>query len=100
MSKIVSTNYEGKYKSTTSSPLNNEIPITVNARVFTPVDLLASAYGSCLLGTIDYEAQKRVFLRTNQEVKLNTKWEQEIKLLRSASNYSSKIVIMMSRKIL
>ncbi|TQM21081.1 OsmC family protein [Chryseobacterium aquifrigidense] len=61
MSKIVSTNYEGKYKSTTSTPLNNEIPITVNAGVFTPVDLLASAYGSCLLGTIDYEAQKKNF---------------------------------------
>ncbi|WP_426588279.1 OsmC family protein [Mucilaginibacter sp. R-33] len=60
MSKKVEVKYQGKYKSTTKSPLNEE-EITVNAVRFTPVDLLASAYGSCLLGTIDYEAHKNQF---------------------------------------
>jgi len=64
MSKKVEVKYQGKYKSTTRSPLNEE-EITVNAVRFTPVDLLASAYGSCLLGTIDYEAHKNQFETTD-----------------------------------
>lgn len=60
MSAIIKTTYEGKYLSTTKSPLNKE-PIAANAVQFTPVDLLISAYGSCLLGTIDYAAHLRHF---------------------------------------
>ena len=58
--KTVETTYQGKYTSTTKSSLNTEA-ITVNAVRFTPVDLLFSAYGSCLLGTIDWEAHKNGF---------------------------------------
>lgn len=60
MCKKIETTYEGKYQSSTKSPLN-EKPITVNAVRFSPVDLLASAYGSCLLGTVDFEAKKQQF---------------------------------------
>lgn len=63
MSKAIRTNYEGRYMSKTKSPLNEE-PITVNAVRFTPVDLLTSAYGSCILGTIDFEARKKEFETT------------------------------------
>lgn len=64
MSIVIETKYEGKYKSSTKTPLSEE-PIAVNAVRFNPVDLLASAYGSCLLGTIDYEARKKQFDTTD-----------------------------------
>jgi len=60
MSKIIETLYIGKYTSNTPAPLNED-GVTVNAVHFSPVDLLISAYGSCLLGTIDYEAHKKGF---------------------------------------
>lgn len=63
MSKTIETIYQGGYTSKTENPLSNG-PVTVSATRFTPVDLLVSAYGSCLLGTIDYEAHKNQF-KTN-----------------------------------
>jgi|GEM_PF-1433787 len=60
MPKTIETKYLGSYKSGTNTPFNIE-PITVGATQFTPVDLLVSAYGSCLLGTIDHEARKKQF---------------------------------------
>jgi len=63
MSILIETNYEGKYRSSTKTPLSEE-RIAVNAARFNPVDLLASAYGSCLLGTIDWEARKEHFETT------------------------------------
>jgi len=60
MSAVIETIYQGNYKCTTQSPLNED-PITTKAAQFSPVDLLASAYGSCLLATIDYEARKKQF---------------------------------------
>ncbi|MFZ4860876.1 OsmC family protein [Sphingobacterium sp. Mn56C] len=60
MSKKIETLYKGKYTSNTKTPLNED-DVVVNAVSFTPVDLLVSAYGSCLLGTIDYEAHKKGF---------------------------------------
>lgn len=63
MSILIETNYEGKYRSGTKTPLSSE-KIAVNAARFNPVDLLASAYGSCLLGTIDWEARKEQFETT------------------------------------
>lgn len=49
MSAVIETIYQGNYKCTTQSPLNED-PITTKAAQFSPVDLLASAYGSCLFG--------------------------------------------------
>ncbi|TDW99009.1 OsmC family protein [Dinghuibacter silviterrae] len=63
MAKTIETMYEGGYTSKTTTPLNNE-PVTVSATRFTPVDLLVSAYGSCLLGTIDYAANQGQFKTT------------------------------------
>lgn len=60
MPKTIATEYFGGYKSGTKTPFNTE-PVMVGATQFTPVDLLVSAYGSCLLGTIDYEARKKHF---------------------------------------
>ena len=56
----VETNYEGKFKSASMSPLSEE-PIVVSAPRFGPIDLLSAAYGSCLLLTIDGEAKKENF---------------------------------------
>lgn len=76
MSKLITTQYEGKYKSSTKTPLNEE-PVTVNAVQFTPVDLLASAYGSCLLGTIDYEAYKQKFNTTGAKSEIEYKMSED-----------------------
>lgn len=43
MPKTIETKYLGSYKSGTNTPFNIE-PITVGATLFTPVDLLVSAY--------------------------------------------------------
>jgi uncharacterized OsmC-like protein len=64
MSITVETNYEGRFKSATRSPLNQE-PINVSAARFGPIDLLSAAYGSCLLLTIDNEARKKHFETTD-----------------------------------
>src|SRR5262249_39398245 len=64
MSIMVETNYKGKFKSATRSPLNEE-PIHVSAARFGPIDLLSAAYGSCLLLTIDNEARKKHFDTTD-----------------------------------
>lgn len=69
MSAIIKTTYEGKYLSTTKSPLNKE-PIAANAVQCTPVDLLMSAYGSCLLGTIDYAAHLKQFEIKNAQTQI------------------------------
>jgi uncharacterized OsmC-like protein len=60
MPKTIETKYLGNYKSGTKTPFNTD-PVTVAATQFTPVDLLVSAYGSCLLGTMDFEARKKQF---------------------------------------
>lgn len=58
MTKIETT-YAGRYNSTTNSPLSND-PIKVDLK-FGPIDLLMSAYGSCMLGTVDYYARRNKF---------------------------------------
>ncbi|MCA4810360.1 OsmC family protein [Empedobacter stercoris] len=60
MEKTIETIYQGQFTSNTACELN-ENGVTVNAVHFTPIDLLASAYSSCLLGTIDYLASKNGF---------------------------------------
>lgn len=65
MSIVVETKYEGNYKSGIKTPLSDD-PIAVNAARFNPVDLLAGAYGSCLLGTIDYECRKKQLADTTE----------------------------------
>lgn len=60
MGKTIETTYQGQFTSNTACALN-ENGVTVNAVHFTPIDLLATAYSSCLLGTIDYVASKNGF---------------------------------------
>lgn len=62
--ECITTIYHGNYKCTTLTP-HSEIPIITKATKFTPLDLLISSYGSCLLATIDYEARKKQFQITN-----------------------------------
>ena len=59
MSKIIATTYQGKYNSSTQSPLSED-PIRVDLR-FGPIDLLMGSYGSCMLGTVDFYARKKGF---------------------------------------
>ncbi len=56
----IETIYQGKFISNTKSPLNQEA-ITTDASSFSPVALLISAYGSCMLGTMDYAARQNQF---------------------------------------
>lgn len=58
MTKIETT-YEGRYNSSTNSPLSID-PIKVDLK-FGPIDLLMASYGSCMLGTVDYYARKKDF---------------------------------------
>ncbi|MEK6511194.1 OsmC family protein [Myroides odoratimimus] len=60
MSVTIETLYNGNYQCSTSTPLNQE-PIITKAVRFTPMNLFASAYGSCLLATIDHQAYKSEF---------------------------------------
>lgn len=69
MAKTIETKYLGGYKSATTTPFNTE-PVTVGATQFTPVDLLVSAYGSCLLGTIDAEARRKQLEVTNARTEI------------------------------
>lgn len=59
MSQIIATTYEGKYNSSTKSPLSTD-PIKVDLK-FGPIDLLMGSYASCMLGTVDFYARKKDF---------------------------------------
>lgn len=54
------TNHHGRHQSATKSPSKQE-PIIVTDANPKPLDVLASAYGSCLLKTIGYAARKKQF---------------------------------------
>ena len=56
----VKTDYIGMYRSTTENSFSNT-PITVDAVKFTPLDLLTSAYNSCMLGTMEQAAKQSNF---------------------------------------
>lgn len=60
MAKTITTTYLGNLHMSTDAPLNEQ-PITVDGKTFTPIDLLVTAYGSCLLGTMEYAARKNYF---------------------------------------
>lgn len=66
MPKTIETIYAGGYTSKTTTPFNSE-PVTVSATRFTPVDLMVSAYGSCLLGTIDFAANQILIPRLGEQ---------------------------------
>jgi len=57
---VVKTDYLGKYQSQTENSFSN-MPIVVDAMKFTPLDLLSSAYNSCMLGTMEYIAKQNKF---------------------------------------
>lgn len=57
---IVKTDYLGKYQSKTENTFS-DTPIIVDAMKFTPLDLLASAYNSCMLGTMEHIAKQNKF---------------------------------------
>ncbi|ANF52871.1 hypothetical protein A0O34_21145 [Chryseobacterium glaciei] len=59
MSQLIATTYEGKYNSSTKSPLSAD-PIKVDLK-FGPIDLLMGSYASCMLGTVDFYARKKDF---------------------------------------
>jgi uncharacterized OsmC-like protein len=71
MPKTIASKYLGKFKSSTESPNNNEPIIAAGATSFTPVDLLVAAYGSCLLGTVDYAAQQSSFETIDSRSEIN-----------------------------
>ena len=56
----VKTDYLGKYQSKTENTFS-DTPIIVDAMKFTPLDLLSSAYNSCMLGTMEYIAKQNEF---------------------------------------
>lgn len=58
--KLVKTSYLGRYQSQTENAFSNSA-ITVDAAKFTPLDLLAGAYNSCMLGTMEYAAKQNGF---------------------------------------
>lgn len=70
--KIVKTVYIGRYQSQTENSLNNT-SIVVDAAKFTPLDLLTSAYSSCMLGTMEYAARQNNF--EIHEAKSQIEWE-------------------------
>lgn len=57
---VIETDYIGKYQSKTENLFSNT-PIVVDAMKFTPLDLLTSAYNSCMLGTMEYIAKQNNF---------------------------------------
>ena len=57
---IVKTDYLGKYQSKTENTFS-DTPIIVDAMKFTPLDLLSSAYNSCMLGTMEHIAKQNKF---------------------------------------
>lgn len=56
----VKTDYLGKYQSKTENTFS-DTPIIVDAMKFTPLDLLSSAYNSCILGTMEHIAKQNKF---------------------------------------
>ena len=70
--KIVKTTYLGRYQSQTENPFNNT-SIVVDAAKFTPLDLLTSAYNSCILGTMEYAAKQNNF--EISEAKSQVDWD-------------------------
>jgi uncharacterized OsmC-like protein len=70
--KLVKTAYIGRYQSQTENAFSNT-PIVVDAAKFTPLDLLASAYNSCMLGTMEYAAKQNNF--EISEAKSQVDWE-------------------------
>lgn len=70
--KLVKTAYVGRYQSKTENSLNGT-PIVVDAAKFTPLDLLTSAYNSCMLGTMEYAAKQNNF--EIHEAKSQIEWE-------------------------
>lgn len=70
--KLVKTAYLGRYQSQTENAFSNT-PIVVDAAKFTPLDLLASAYNSCMLGTMEYAAKQNNF--EISETKSQIDWE-------------------------
>ena len=73
---VIKTIYQGNYQCATQSPLNAE-PIITKAVRFTPIDLLVSAYGSCLLATIDYEARKNQFQTSDLRSEISYKMSED-----------------------
>lgn len=71
MSKIIESNYQGKYNTSTRTPLSKE-DIKVDLS-FGPIDLLMGSYGSCMLGTVDFYARKKVLKSMALRVKSLTK---------------------------
>lgn len=57
---VVKTDYLGKYQSKTENSFS-KTPIVVDAMKFTPLDLLTSAYNSCMLGTMEHIAKQSNF---------------------------------------
>tara|TARA_B100000508_G_C11439108_1_gene267746 strand:+ start:673 stop:1068 length:396 start_codon:yes stop_codon:yes gene_type:complete len=57
---IVKTDYLGKYQSKTENTFS-DTSIVLDAMKFTPLDLLASAYNSCMLGTMEHIAKQNKF---------------------------------------
>ena len=55
----VKTDYLGKYQSKTENTFS-DTPIIVDAMKFTPLDLLSSAYNSCMLGTMEHIAKQNI----------------------------------------
>lgn len=70
--KLVKTAYIGRYQSQTENAFSNT-PIVVDAAKFTSLDLLASAYNSCMLGTMEYAAKQNNF--EISEAKSQVDWE-------------------------
>jgi len=68
---VIETDYIGKYQSKTENSFSNT-PIVVDAMKFTPLDLLTSAYNSCMLGTMEYIAKQNNF--EIGKVKSQIKW--------------------------
>ena len=56
----VKTDYLGNYQSKTENTFS-DTPIIVDAMKFTPLDLLSSAYNSCMLGTMEHIAKQNKF---------------------------------------
>ena len=60
MAKIIEAKYEEKFQYNAKNLLTDEY-IVLNGTSFNPVDLMASSYATCILGTIDYAARKNHF---------------------------------------
>ena len=71
MSKTIESKYLGSFKSSTQTPHNSEPITAAGATSFTPVDMLVAPYGSCLLGTVDYAAQRNNFETTDSRSEIH-----------------------------